>query len=112
MFVMGVNHEKYHNFMKTVSNTFCTNNCLVSLTKVIHDNCGIVGGLMTTVHAINATQKTMDSPYGNLWCDGQGVAQNIIPDSIGAAKTVGKVISELNGKLTGMAFHVPTLCVS
>ncbi|XP_006859665.1 PREDICTED: glyceraldehyde-3-phosphate dehydrogenase-like [Chrysochloris asiatica] len=107
-----LNHKKYDNSLKIVSHAFCTTNCLHPLAKVIHDNFGITKELMTTVHAISATQKTMDGSSGKLWSDGHGAAQNIIPVSTGAAKAVGKVIPELNGKLTGITFHVPTPNVS
>lgn len=112
MFVMGVNHNSYKKNMHVVSNASCTTNCLAPLAKVIHDNFGIVEGLMTTVHATTATQKTVDGPSKKDWRGGRAASANIIPSSTGAAKAVGKVIPELNGKLTGMAFRIPTLNVS
>jgi glyceraldehyde 3-phosphate dehydrogenase len=112
MFVMGVNHKKYSSDMNFVSNASCTTNCLAPIAKVLNDSFGIVEGLMTTVHATTATQKTVDGPSMKDWRGGRGAGQNIIPSSTGAAKAVGKVIPELNGKLTGMAFRVPTPNVS
>jgi len=111
IFVMGVNHTTYAG-QDIVSNASCTTNCLAPIAKVVHDNFGIVHGLMTTVHATTATQKTVDGPSVKDWRGGRGAAQNIIPSSTGAAKAVGRVIPELNGKLTGMAFRVPTPDVS
>ncbi|HAQ48196.1 MAG TPA: type I glyceraldehyde-3-phosphate dehydrogenase [Glaciecola sp.] len=111
MFVMGVNHTEYAG-QAIVSNASCTTNCLAPLAKVINDNFGIKEGLMTTVHATTATQKTVDGPSAKDWRGGRGAGQNIIPSSTGAAKAVGKVIPALNGKLTGMAFRVPTPDVS
>ncbi|RMH62512.1 MAG: type I glyceraldehyde-3-phosphate dehydrogenase [Zetaproteobacteria bacterium] len=111
MFVYGVNHEDYAG-QAIVSAASCTTNCLAPLAKVLHDNFGIKRGLMTTVHAATATQKTVDGPSKKDWRGGRGILENIIPSSTGAAKAVGKVIPSLNGKLTGMAFRVPTSDVS
>ncbi|MDR2791650.1 MAG: type I glyceraldehyde-3-phosphate dehydrogenase [Tannerellaceae bacterium] len=112
MFVTGVNLDKYVKGTKFVSNASCTTNCLAPIAKVLNDKFGITDGLMTTVHATTATQKTVDGPSVKDWRGGRAAAGNIIPSSTGAAKAVGKVIPELNGKLTGMAFRVPTLDVS
>merc|ERR1712002_593538 len=112
MFVCGVNLEKYDKSMTVVSNASCTTNCLAPVAKVLDDEFGLLEGLMTTVHATTATQKTVDGPSGKDWRGGRGAQQNIIPSSTGAAKAVGKVIPKLDGKLTGMAFRVPTPDVS
>merc|ERR1712099_220602 len=112
MFVMGVNHTTYTKDIQVLSNASCTTNCLAPLTKIIDQEFGIVEGLMTTVHATTATQKTVDGPSGKDWRGGRGAGQNIIPASTGAAKAVGKVYPTVAGKLTGMAFRVPTPDVS
>lgn len=114
IFVVGVNHDGYTTDMDVVSNASCTTNCLAPVAKVLHDNWGIAEGLMTTVHAMTINQLTVDGPSkgGKDWRAGRAASANIIPSTTGAAKAVGKVITELNGKLTGMAFRVPTTNVS
>jgi len=112
MYVMGCNEQTYDPKVNVLSNASCTTNCLAPLAKIINEKFGIAEGLMTTVHATTATQKTVDGPSGKDWRAGRGAAQNIIPASTGAAKAVGKVLPELNGKLTGMSFRVPTPDVS
>jgi len=112
MFVCGVNLDSYKSEYKVISNASCTTNCLAPLAKVIHDKFGIVEGLMSTIHATTATQKTVDGPSNKDWRGGRGISGNIIPSSTGAAKAVGKVIPSLNGKLTGLSFRVPVPDVS
>jgi glyceraldehyde 3-phosphate dehydrogenase len=111
MFVYGVNHKEYKG-QDIVSNASCTTNCLAPIVKILHDNYGVIEGLMTTVHSITATQKTVDGPSAKDWRGGRAASANIIPSSTGAAKAVGRVLPELNGKLTGMSFRVPVVNVS
>lgn len=111
-FVYGVNSDEYRSDMKVISNASCTTNCLAPLSKVLNDNFGIKRGLMTTIHAATATQKTVDGPSKKDWRGGRGILENMIPSSTGAAKAVGKVLPDLNGKLTGMSVRVPTSDVS
>src|SRR6201996_2252672 len=112
MFVMGVNNESYKSDIPVISNASCTTNCLAPLAKIINDKFGMKEGLMTTIHSYTATQKTVDGPSSKDWRGGRAATTNIIPSTTGAAKAVGKVIPDLNGKLTGMAFRVPTANVS
>ncbi len=112
MFVMGVNHNQYQSNMNVISNASCTTNCLAPVAKVLHNHWGILEGLMTTVHAATASQRTVDGAIPSDWRGARSMGNNIIPSSTGAAKAVGKVIPELNGKLTGMSFRVPTIDVS